>query len=276
MLKQYRIKEMAERLYALEAMVAIQKETISSHEGIINNLRSTINSLEEKCAVKDALINKYRSMLFDTKSEKKFSTKNEDSDHAESPVIHQLTPSRPRGQQKGAAGHGRRQYNKLPLQEVFHELPADKRRCTKCGKPYIECGTEDSIELDFLILLQRRMNRRLKYRCTCDCDCDKIITAPSASKLIPKGLLSDGIITRLIINKFLHGQPINRQLNEFELHCGVRLAPGTIVGVLDKVSELLRPLYDHILLHLRDANHWHADETRWMQYSDEKKQQWWL
>ena len=53
-------------------------------------------------------------------------------------------------------------------------------------------------------------------------------------------------------------------------------APGTLVSVLDTVGTVLRPLYDATLRHLRETEHWHADETRWLQFADETKTRWWL
>jgi transposase len=94
--------------------------------------------------------------------------------------------------------------------------------------------------------------------------------------VIPKGLLETSAIAHLVVNKFLHGQPINRQLHELALCCGVRFAPGTLCGVQDTVGALLRPLYDATLLHVREADHWHADETRWLHFADETKTRWWL
>lgn len=56
----------------------------------------------------------------------------------------------------------------------------------------------------------------------------------------------------------------------------MRFSPGTMVEVQEKVADLLRPLYHAILFHLREADHWHADETRWMRYADENQHRWWL
>jgi len=272
MLKKHGIKEILERLNALETIIVTQKDTISALESTITTMQVKISSLEETLSMKGAIIHKFQSMLFDTKSEKGTSLISPIVDVATS-VQH---PAGQRGQRNGAPGHGRRLYEELPPREVIHELPEDKRRCLVCGKLYEECGTEDATELEWNVKIQRVVHRRKKYIRTCHCPTPKIKTTPTPSKLIPKGLLAVSAISNLLVNKFLHGQPINRQLNEIELLCGVRFSPGTIVGVQDKVGNLLRPLYDEILLHLRDADHWHADETRWMQYGDENKHRWWL
>jgi transposase len=159
---------------------------------------------------------------------------------------------------------------------VVHDLPEEARRCPTCGDAYLPCGTEDSTEVEWDVQIRRVLHQRQKYRSACACQAFVIRTAPPPPKLIPKGMLAVSAVANLLVKKFLHGQPIHRQLHEVALHSGVRFAPGTVVGVQAKVADLLRPVYDAILLHLRDADHWHADETRWMQYADETKQRWWL
>ena len=138
------------------------------------------------------------------------------------------------------------------------------------------CGTEAATTIEWDVQIRRVIHQRRKYRRACACAAPVLLTAPPPPKLLPKGLLDVSAIANLLVNKFLHGQPINRQLAEIARLCGVRFAPGTIVGVQDTVGRLLRPLHDAIRLHRREADHWHADETRWMQYGDETKHRWWL
>ena len=185
-------------------------------------------------------------------------------------------PKGQRGQRRGAPGHGRRLYEELPPRTVVHDLPAEARRCPTCGEAYGVCGSEDATTVEWEVLIRRVIHQRLKYRSACECQAPVILTAPPPPKLIPKGLLEVSAVANLVVNKFLHGQPINRQLHELALLCGVRFAPGTLVGVQETVGTLLRPLYNAMLLHLREAEHWHADETRWLQFGDETKTRWWL
>ena len=254
-------------------------------EPTIASLQAENAALRETNAKQVALIRKLQAMLFGTKSEKGTPTPSsapaatetaETSDPPAAPPPTVLPAPGPRGQRRGAPGHGRRLYEELPPREVVHELSEDERRCPLCGVCSVAYGTEDSSEVEWEVRITKVIHRRNKYRRVCGCDGPVLLTAPPPPKLIPKGLLAVSAIANLVVNKFLHGQPINRQLHELELHSGVRFAPGTLVGVLDQVGRLLRPIYDAILLHLREASHWHADETRWMQYADQTKQRWWL
>jgi len=267
---------LSERIATLEATVAALEATVAA-------LTAENTALRETVAKQDALIRKYQAMLFGTKSEKgppvAMATP---TDTEATPALQPTAPPpsphspSPRGQRRGAPGHGRRLYEELPPREEVHDLPEKERRCPMCGESYLACGSEDASEVEWEVTIQRVIHRRLKYRSACACQAPVLLTAPPPPKLIPKGLLAVSAVANLLVNKYLHGQPINRQLNELALLCGVRFAPGTVVGVQDKVGELLRPLYDATLLHLREADHWNADETRWMQYGDETKHRWWL
>ena len=257
---------------------------VTTLEATVAALLAEVTALRETVAKQDAIIRKYQAMLFGKKSEKGTPDTAspiavDESVKATTPATETTTGSHPkgkRGQRRGAPGHGRRLYEELPAREVMHDLPEDDRRCPICGESYVECGSEDSTMVEWEVIIRRVIHKRLKYRSDCDCKNTVILTAAPPPKLIPQCLLEVSAVSNLVVNKFLHGQPINRQLHELELLCGVRFAPGTLVGVPDKVGLLLRPLYDATLLHLRDAEHWHADETRWMQYADEDKNRWWL
>jgi transposase len=272
------IAALLERLSVLEATVVTLHATVARLEAENAELRETV-------AKQDALIRKYQAMLFGKKSEKgppptpPASPSTADSVTAPAPETAAATPapaSRPRGQRRGASGHGRRLYEELPPRVVLHDLPTDARQCPTCGEAYVPGGTEDATTIEWEVLIRRVVHQRQKYHRACACATPTLLTAPPPPKLIPKGLLEVSAIANLVVNKFLHGQPINRQLQELTLLCGVRLAPGTLVGIQDTVGALVRPLYAATLRHLREANHWHADETRWMQYGDETKTRWWL
>ena len=259
-------------------------QRLQTLENTVVTLNTAVATLEETVAKQDALIRKYQTMLFGKKSEKRPPDSAAPSGEAASMPATPSSdesqdtpaPKGARGQRHGAPGHGRRLYEELPPREVLHELPELERRCPTCGEAYASAGTEDATTIAWEVTIQRVIHRRHKYQRTCDCHVPQVLTAPPPPKLIPKGLLEVSAIAHLVVNKFLHGQPINRQLHELALYGGVRFAPGTLVGVQDTVGTLLRPLYDATLLHLREADHWHADETRWLQFADEAKTRWWL
>lgn len=194
----------------------------------------------------------------------------------------QETPEkrRKRGKQPGTEGHGRKRYDDLPTEVIFHDLPEGEKCCPICGEPFFEFpGTEDSQEIHWVVRLVRRIHRRKRYRPSCSCHAvPGIVAAPPPPKLIPKGLLSVGFWVRLILEKFLFQRPLYRIRQTLELE-GFFVSQGTLTGGLKRLGGLLQPLYAKILERSRAAHHWHMDETRWMVFVEVEGKvghRWWL
>ena len=187
---------------------------------------------------------------------------------------------RGRGQKPGAQGHGRTRTVNLPIVEQVHEVPPDQRCCPQCGKPFQDFpGTEDSEEIEWEVILRRRVHKRRRYQATCDCKAAPgIVTAPVPAKLIPKGKFSVSFWVRLLLEKFLFQRPLYRT-RRFLLLEGLAVSAGTLTGGFKQLGELLQPIYTRILERNRAANHWKIDETRWMvfeQVEGKTGYRWWL
>ncbi len=188
--------------------------------------------------------------------------------------------SRGRGQQSGTQGHGRTRTVNLPIVEQVHELPPGQCCCPKCGKPFQDFpGTEDSEEIEWEVILRRRVHKRRRYQPTCDCQAAPgIVTAPVPAKLIPKGKFSVSFWVRLLLEKFLFQRPLYRT-RRFLLLEGLPVSAGTLTGGLKQLGELLQPVYTRILERNRAADRWKIDETRWMvfeQVEGKTGYRWWL
>src|SRR5438270_12069838 len=82
-------------------------------------------------------IRKLQAQTFGRKSEKQ--SRSDRSNHLDDP--HEAKASRPRGQQRGHPGHGRRDYSHLPVRtDPPRELPEAERICPDCGLPLAACG----------------------------------------------------------------------------------------------------------------------------------------
>ena len=187
---------------------------------------------------------------------------------------------RNRGKQPGAKGYGRKLHPELPTREVDLDLPENEKCCKKCGKPYEEfTNTEDSEEIDWEVRLVRRIYKRRRYRSTCDCEnTPRIITAPVAPKLIPRGKFTTGFWAQIILEKFLFQRPLYRIRKALAME-GLSISQGTITGGLKRIGEVLQPLYTRILERSRAAKHWHMDETGWKVFIEIAGKigfRWWL
>ena len=72
---------------------------------------------------------------------------------------------RPRGQQPGSAGPGRRNHDHLPARDETRDLPEDQRCCSQCREPFEEIpGTADGVLLEIEVKAYRRVYHRKRYR----------------------------------------------------------------------------------------------------------------
>jgi transposase len=189
-------------------------------------------------------------------------------------------PRRKRGKQPGAKGYGRKRRHDLPGEDVVHDLPEDQQLCPRCGKPFaIFPGTEDSEQIEWEVVLYRRIHKRTRYVPTCDCQAvTGIVTAPCPPKLIPKGMFATSFWVRLLMEKFLFQRPLHRVRKVLALE-GLWVSQGTLTGGLQRIGELLQPVYTRILERSRTANHWKMDETRWLVFEEVEGKdgyRWWL
>lgn len=189
---------------------------------------------------------------------------------------------RPRGQQPGAPGHGRKPRQDLPVVEIELDPPADQIICACCNKPWVPCGEPETSEtIEWEVRLFRRRTKRNKYRrpdgCTCD-DGPDIVCAPAPPALIPNGLLGISFIVEALLLKFLDLVPMHRVLG-MAARAGMPLSAGTLCGVFEKITPLFLPLYEGIKARSRQEDLALMDETRWQVFikePDKTSHRWWL
>jgi len=204
-----------------------------------------------------AEIREWKRRLFARKSETSAQQKT-----SKTPVC---GPPRPRGQQTGSKGHGRRQHDHLPTIPENCDLPEQQKCCRQCGEPLEEIpGTADGDILEIEVRGYRRRYQRKRYRRRCTCaNQPAVLTAPPPDKLIRKSNIGISLWVLLLQRKFQFFQPLYRILAELRSH-ELHLAAGTITDGLQKLVPLFEPLYKQLVEHNRGAEHWHCDETRWL------------
>ena len=177
--------------------------------------------------------------------------------------------TRQRGQQRGAAGHGRRRRGEqLPSVEEIWDLDAQQRCCAQCQRPYEALAqSEDSEILEVEVRAHRRVIRRQRYRPSCQCPAQPgIVTAPGPAKLIARTSLGTSVWVAVLIDKYLFQRPTYRWLADLRLTQGVAIAQGTLTDGLQRLLPLFEPVREAIVEKSLRAGHWHADETGWPVY----------
>ena len=231
--------------------IALLTEDLDRANAMIRELRQENEKLQkgiEELEVRNNLLNK---MVFGKKSEKKETEKLA------------VGETKRRGAVRGHTGHGRKIPENLPEREEIIDLPEDKKFCQYCGKPYVEIGLE---EVSSEVCVEKRYYlKRIKrkvYKKSCNCP-NPIVTTPAPPKIIPKGKFSIKFWVDVLINKYRNHLPVERQILEMKEY-GLNVSTGTIFGGLKKIHLLyLKSLYEAMGKSLREANHFHADESGW-------------
>jgi transposase len=104
--------------------------------------------LKQRLAELEAKLRLREQQLFGRKTETASST----PPSTPAPATPAAAPRRPRGQQAGRPGHGRRDYSHLPATVEEAELRGDAGCCPRCHRPFeVLGGTEDSTVLEIAV-----------------------------------------------------------------------------------------------------------------------------
>ena len=177
----------------------------------------------------------------------------------------QETPrsGRPRGQQRGAPGHGRTQ--RPGLEERTEELkpPEEARVCSCCGKAYVANGVDESTLVEIEVKAHKRVIRRPRWRRACGCASSPIeVSAPPAPRLFPRTLYGTSFWARFLFEHCACFRPLHR-VAAWISGQGLPISPGTLANSLKRFVPLFEPVADAILAHQNEAALRHAAETGW-------------
>jgi transposase len=245
----------------------------SMHASAVKRIERLQEELDQSRGETRAL----QAKLFGCKSEKSAR-----SDRSNDLVDPEEVPAavKNRGAQPGHAGHGRRDYSHLPVQEEFVPLPEESLVCPHCGKPAAMMSvTEDSQLVEIEVRPHRRQIRRRRYRAMCNCDpARRTLTAPAPPKLIPKGNYGISIWVHVLLDKYSSYRPTERLLGQLEQY-DLDLPAGTINDGLKRIEPMMRPIYDAFCERNRQGSFHQGDETRWRVFvllDGKKGYGWWL
>lgn len=158
-------------------------------------------------------------------------------------------PKRPRAGRQPLPDH-------LPRIEHRHE--PESCTCGHCGKDLVKIGEDISEQLDVepaKFFVHRHI--RPQYACRA---CETISAAPIPPAVIDGGMAAIGLLTWVIISKFLDHLPLYR-LEQITARDGVILSRSTLADWVGRLGVALQPLADRLAWHLLQRDCLHADET---------------
>ena len=170
---------------------------------------------------------------------------------------------RPRGQQPGSKGHGRRGHPELPCEEHVCELAGEEAKCPVCGLAYEVTGLENTSEqIEFEVRLYRRRTRRPQYRPACSCQHRPTLTsALIPARAFPRSVFSDSFWIEVLLLKYEYQLPLNRIAALLAGHGLHGTATGTLCGGIGRATDTLRPLFSAVVERDKAVLLRHMDET---------------
>ena len=170
---------------------------------------------------------------------------------------------RKRGQQRGAAGHGRTQRPGLGKKKERREPPKDARVCPRCGKPYVANGERCTTLVEIDVEAYENTIVRPRYRRGCECaSAPREVTAPPVTRLFETTPYGISVWTCMLYERFVCCRPLHR-VAAWLADMGLAISPGTLADSIKRFVPLFEPLAEAILAHQNEAALRHADETSW-------------
>lgn len=242
-LRNISIRERIQYEYDVEIQKLKQK-----HKEEVSQLQEKIKKLEAKVKLRER-------QLFGKKSER---------GSANSESLNKKKSKLNRGQQRGRASPPKRDYSHLPVIPEVLEIPEDERICPCCKALYTDMGaTEESDIIEVEVQAHIRRIQRKKYRRTCSCQSQPVIlTALQVAKVLPKSRLGNSVWTYFLMQKFWHGQPLHRAIQELSSY-QLAIPAATIIWGFLRLLPLFRLIYQMMMKKSLSDKHWHADETGW-------------
>lgn len=152
----------------------------------------------------------------------------------------------------------------LPVEVIEYTLPESEQNCPKCGESLHVMTKEVRKELK-IIPAKVNVVEHVSYVYSCR-GCEKnnietpIITAKAPKALIPKSLVSPGLMAYVMNQKFTNAMPLYRQEQDFK-RLGVSLSRQNLSNWMIKGAVLLQPILARMKEELLKREVLHADET---------------
>lgn len=144
------------------------------------------------------------------------------------------------------------------LPRIEEVIEPEETTCT-CGTQRHIIGEDVSERLDVIpAQFQVIVTRRPKYACR---SCEAGITqAPAKPRLIEGGIPTEATVASVIISKYADHLPLYRQ-SQIYARQGVEIDRSTLAAWVGKAAYELRPVYECLLINLKQSTKLFMDET---------------
>lgn len=141
----------------------------------------------------------------------------------------------------------------LPEEVVEHKVTAPLPTCELChGQPELPMPPEISRQIDYIparAVMRKHVRQQLKCACgSC------IVTAPAPARVGDQGMYGPGLVAHAVLAKCADSMPLYRLAQSLQ-RSGIPISDSTLGDLFHKAAELLKPLYNRMLVLIRaEAN----------------------
>ena len=139
----------------------------------------------------------------------------------------------------------------LRREEILIEPAIDITDCKKIGEEITEVLEYEPGQLYV------KQYKRPKYAKP---DNSGVVIAELPSRPLPKAMAGEGLLSQIIIDKYIDHLPLHRQMQRFE-RSGVKLAYSTLTDWVSGTCRLIEPLFEALKKEALQCAYLHADET---------------
>ena len=240
-------KQWLETQLANRPLLPAAMERLRTREKTIQALREQNERLEATVAKLQAARAVLSKALFGSRSEQQKKPRS----------------GRRRGQQPGAAGHGRTRRPALGEKTERRDPPKDARVCSCCGKPYVANGERSSTLIEIEVRAHTRRIVRPRWRRGCECPSSPLeVTAPAPARLFARTPYGTSVWARVLFERYACLRPLSR-VSAWLSDQGLRISTGTLADSAPRFLPLFEPVAAAILAHQNGAAVRHGDETAW-------------
>lgn len=251
----------------LLALIKKQSKTISKHEKINTKIEGELEKEKEKTAELERLVKLLQRMKFG-QSRERFEDPNqtqlpldvqpEVQEEQEEVIKQEITYSRAKKKHPGRA----KLPDHLPVEEIeiYPEGDLSDKVCI---------GKETTDVLDY-VPGYFKIKRYIRYKyATKDKDNTQISIGLLPERIIDKGIPSNSLLAILLVFKYCDHLPLYRQKQIFSRE-NIDIASSTIDGWAAQSMEALKPLYEKLVIDIKNQGYLQVDETT-IKVLDEKK-----
>jgi len=91
-------------------------------------------------------------------------------------------------------------------------------------------------------------------------DKEAVIIAPMIERPFPKAMAGPGLLSQIVIDKYVDHLPLYRQMERFKRE-GINIPYSTITDWISATCKLITPLYDALIKLILKSDYLHADES---------------